>query len=140
MVDSGPNKPPRNLRECIEDLQQTYRILPEVDKDGSSDCRFAEDIYAKKQRHELEVASHLDKLKREKKEVIKKIREISSSPVIIGGSGFSVMPEDMMEYLKPDFGISGEGERSFRQLLGYLENPDDSRLNKIESYYQVYQE
>ena len=90
MVDSSSNKPPRNLRECIEDLQQTYRILPKIDKDGYSDCRFAEDIYAKKQRHELEVASHLDKLKREKKEVIKKIRNIKNASIIIASDKESI--------------------------------------------------
>jgi len=90
MVDSSSNKPPRNLRECIEDLQQTYRILPKVDKDGSSECPFAEDIYAKKQRHELEVESHLDKLKREKKEVIKKIRNIKNASIIIASNKESI--------------------------------------------------
>lgn len=90
MTNSGSNKPPRNLRECIDDLQKTYRVLPEVDKDGSSECRFAEDIYAKKQQHELEVTCHLDKLKHEKKEAIKKIQKIKNAFIIIGSDKESI--------------------------------------------------
>jgi len=90
MVNSGFNKPPRKLRECIEDLQQTYRVLPKVDKDGYSECPFAEDIYAKKQRHELEVANHLDRLKHEKNEVIKKIHALKNTLTIIDSDRESI--------------------------------------------------
>lgn len=90
MTNSSFNKPPRKLRECIEDLQATYRVLPEVDKNAYSECPFAEDIYAKKQQHELEVASHLDKLKHEKKEAIKKIQKIKNTSIIIASDKESI--------------------------------------------------
>jgi len=90
MTNSGFNKPAKKLRECIDDLQKTYRILPEVDKEGHSECPFAEDIYAKKQQHELEVTCHLDKLKHEKKEAIKKIQKIKNASIIIASDKESI--------------------------------------------------
>jgi len=49
------------------------------------------------------------------------VREHSDAPVVVGGGGFSVMPEELMTWLQPDFGIAGEGERSFAQLVAMLE-------------------
>ncbi|MDH3510058.1 MAG: radical SAM protein [Gammaproteobacteria bacterium] len=55
-------------------------------------------------------------------ELVKIAREVAGSPIVIGGSGFSVMPRELMERLQPDFGISGEGEKAFPNLLAALEN------------------
>jgi radical SAM superfamily enzyme YgiQ (UPF0313 family) len=56
------------------------------------------------------------------------IRAASSVPVVVGGGGFSVMPEGWMRELACDFGIVGEGERALAQLLGELEAPEPSFL------------
>ncbi len=37
----------------------------------------------------------------------------TSIPVVIGGSGFSIFPEDILRYLQLDTGIVGEGETAF---------------------------
>ena len=37
----------------------------------------------------------------------------TEAPIAIGGSGFSVMPVELMERLRPDYGISGEAEEAF---------------------------
>lgn len=42
-------------------------------------------------------------------------------PLILGGSGFSVAPQGWMRRLEADYGVVGEGERVFAQLLGRLE-------------------
>ena len=42
-------------------------------------------------------------------------------PLILGGSGFSVAPHGWMRRLQADYGVVGEGERVFTQLLGQLE-------------------
>lgn len=55
-------------------------------------------------------------------ELIDNARIASAAPIVLGGSGFSVMPRELMERLKPDFGIFGEGERAFPQLVSALEN------------------
>jgi len=49
------------------------------------------------------------------------VRQVCDAPVVMGGSGFSVMPAELMERLRPDFGISGEAEQSFPALLEFLE-------------------
>ena len=49
------------------------------------------------------------------------IKAVSSAPVCVGGAGFSVMPDKLMQRLGADFGISGEGEEAFPALLNALE-------------------
>ena len=39
--------------------------------------------------------------------------ESCTAPVVVGGSGFSVMPAELMDRLNAEFGISGEGEEAF---------------------------
>lgn len=43
-------------------------------------------------------------------------------PVILGGSGFSAMPEEILDYLKADFGIIGPGEKAFPYFLKVWES------------------
>ncbi|HIK84549.1 MAG TPA: radical SAM protein [Myxococcales bacterium] len=54
-------------------------------------------------------------------ELLASIREVCTVPIVLGGSGFSVMPRELMERLRPDYGISGEGEKAFPQLLAAIE-------------------
>ena len=51
------------------------------------------------------------------KEIMNAVRTYTDKPVVIGGSGFSVFPEQMFNELNPDYGIQGEGEESLRQLI-----------------------
>ena len=48
------------------------------------------------------------------------VRGATRAPIAVGGSGFSVMPRELMERLRPDFGLSGEAERGFPQLVDAL--------------------
>lgn len=54
-------------------------------------------------------------------DVIGTIRSHSPATLVLGGGGFSVIPQGLMRRLRPDFGISGEGERAFVALLQALE-------------------
>ena len=54
-------------------------------------------------------------------ELIGTIRTVTEVPIVLGGSGFSVMPAELMERLRPDYGISGEAEEAFPALLEALE-------------------
>jgi radical SAM superfamily enzyme YgiQ (UPF0313 family) len=49
------------------------------------------------------------------------IREVSSSPIVLGGSGFTIFPRKFMDFLKADYGIIGEGER-VSALINALES------------------
>jgi radical SAM superfamily enzyme YgiQ (UPF0313 family) len=55
-------------------------------------------------------------------ELIRIAKDTCDAPVVLGGSGFSVMPEELMNRLKPDFGVSGEGEEVFAKLVAALDN------------------
>ncbi len=49
--------------------------------------------------------------------VMQYIRTLSKAPVVLGGPGFSIMPEQILNHLKADYGIVGEGEEAFPQLI-----------------------
>ena len=49
------------------------------------------------------------------------VRATSSARLVVGGGGFSVMPEGWMRELAADFGVLGEGERALPALLAALE-------------------
>jgi anaerobic magnesium-protoporphyrin IX monomethyl ester cyclase len=53
------------------------------------------------------------------------LRKISGATFILGGSGFSIYPETLLEYLGIDIGIIGEAEKSFPKLLDHLDNNMD---------------
>ena len=58
---------------------------------------------------------------KEVEEVIQVCRQYSSAKLVIGGSGYSLAPKELLQYLDVDFGIVGEGEESFLQLVRSLE-------------------
>ncbi|MBU1343940.1 MAG: radical SAM protein, partial [Proteobacteria bacterium] len=57
------------------------------------------------------------------KEMINLTRKETTAKIIIGGAGFTNYPREMFQYVKPDFGIAGEGEHSIIQLL-QAEDPE----------------
>jgi tryptophan 2-C-methyltransferase len=48
------------------------------------------------------------------------LREQTDAPIVLGGVGFSLMPEAVMQYCGADFGIAGEGEEPFVGLMAAL--------------------
>lgn len=55
------------------------------------------------------------------------IRECSKARIVVGGSGFSIFPERLLERSGADFGIQGEGETGLLALLEALQQGDDHR-------------
>lgn len=49
------------------------------------------------------------------------VRQHTDATVVLGGSGFTIFPEQILDFLKADYGIAGEGER-MAPLLEALEN------------------
>lgn len=48
------------------------------------------------------------------------------SKIIVGGTGFSLFPQELMERAKPDFGLIGEGEIAFPAFLqAFPETPKE---------------
>lgn len=58
----------------------------------------------------------------ETRELADTISRHFSGPLILGGTGFSVSPLGWMRRLGADYGVVGEGERAFPELLSALEN------------------
>lgn len=58
----------------------------------------------------------LDKVK----EVVETCRKLSAAPVVLGGAGYSIFPEDVLTYLSADMGVEGEGDIVFPALLDRL--------------------
>lgn len=56
------------------------------------------------------------------REVVDALHAASNAPVVLGGSGFSILPDTYMQELDGDWGIAGEGERAFVALLRALEH------------------
>ncbi|RJQ51661.1 MAG: radical SAM protein [Nitrospiraceae bacterium] len=47
------------------------------------------------------------------KNIVDLIKKHSPAPLVAGGSGFSIFPEEILKYLEIDTGIIGEGETAF---------------------------
>ncbi len=58
------------------------------------------------------------------KEVVERCRQLSPSPLFLGGSGFTLMPDAILTSLDADGGIVGEGEEAFPRAL--MATADDS--------------
>ena len=61
---------------------------------------------------------------KEVEEIIRVCRQSSSSRLTIGGSGYSLAPQELLQHWDVDFGIVGEGEEVFLQVVGWLEKGD----------------
>lgn len=66
------------------------------------------------------------------RKVIQTIRKQSEGLIVIGGSGFALMPEAIMKYLGADWGIMGEGELSLVKLINQLQR-EKNHLKLLES-------
>ncbi len=63
----------------------------------------------------------------EVRDLIARLRGYSDAPIVVGGVGFSVAPARILQFCGADFGIAGEGERSFVQLLESMARPETLR-------------
>jgi radical SAM superfamily enzyme YgiQ (UPF0313 family) len=69
-------------------------------------------------------------------ELISHTKQATGAPIVIGGGGFSVMPRELMERLRPDFGIAGEGELAFAGLVEELEQQAPERLADLANLHR----
>ena len=53
-------------------------------------------------------------------ETVEFVRRYSRAPLVLGGPAFSIMPETIMDLLKADYGIVGEGEKLLPWLAAEL--------------------
>jgi len=62
------------------------------------------------------------------------IREVSDAPIVLGGGGYSLLPEALLETLGADFGVAGEGEVVFPSLVRAFEEGAD--LGQVAGLYR----
>lgn len=55
------------------------------------------------------------------REVVDTLRAVTRAPIVLGGSGFAILPEPYMQALDGDWGVAGEGEQAFVELLVALD-------------------
>ena len=71
------------------------------------------------------------------KTLVQLLKKYCSGPIIVGGNGFSISPERILEYINADYGIHGTGEESLPLLVRYL---FENEGNLQEIPYLVYRE
>jgi radical SAM superfamily enzyme YgiQ (UPF0313 family) len=52
-------------------------------------------------------------------------RETLDVPIVVGGSGFSLMPKAFMALLKPNYGVVGEGASQITNILSQIERGNE---------------
>ena len=55
------------------------------------------------------------------KAVIARLRAVSDATIVCGGPAFSIMPQQVFEFVQPDLGIAGDAAETFAELANRLE-------------------
>ena len=55
------------------------------------------------------------------KDTVETIRSMTEAPVVIGGVGYSIFPEQILEHTGADFGVCGDGEIAMIALIRQLQ-------------------
>ncbi|UCD31546.1 MAG: cobalamin-dependent protein [Desulfobacterales bacterium] len=59
------------------------------------------------------------------RKIVQIIRQHSKARIVIGGSGFALLPESILHYLQADYGILGEGEYTLAKFINTLDQTKD---------------
>jgi len=63
-------------------------------------------------------------------ETIRGIRDMTDAPIVIGGVGFSIFAQRVVEYTGADFGIRGDGEQAIVSLVNELQR--SKRFERVD--------
>lgn len=98
--------------DCLADTEPLDRVLAEFPPDfvGISLRNIDDVAFKKRETFYGSLFSLCDRIRRH-----------SSARIVVGGSGFSIFPERLLERSGADFGIQGEGEAGLLALLEALE-------------------
>jgi radical SAM superfamily enzyme YgiQ (UPF0313 family) len=61
----------------------------------------------------------------ELRDIMRHVKDAANAPIVLGGSGFSICPERVLEYCGLDMGIAGEGEFALPMLASDLSDRSD---------------
>jgi radical SAM superfamily enzyme YgiQ (UPF0313 family) len=59
------------------------------------------------------------------RDLVRRVRSHTNAPIVVGGSGFSLFPRELMELLDVDYGVVGPGEQSLCALVESLDGNTD---------------
>ena len=82
--------------------------------------------------------SYIDEIK----DIVDLLKSFTTVPFILGGSGFSLFPQEVLRYLGIEAGIVGDGETAFLELINSLSRNEDIygtpnlAYIKEDSFYQ----
>lgn len=62
-----------------------------------------------------------------KEKFVTPLKEYGKAPLILGGSGFTIFPLELMDYLDGDYGVVGEGEELGPALFDALSKGEETR-------------
>jgi radical SAM superfamily enzyme YgiQ (UPF0313 family) len=62
------------------------------------------------------------------KTVVEACRNLTAAPIVLGGAGYSIFPAPVLRYLGADFGVTGDGEAVFAELLECLGSGADPSI------------
>src|SRR5262249_31747850 len=62
-----------------------------------------------------------EKLVAEYAALVQGLRDLTSVPIVLGGAAYSLQPERLLGELGADYGVVGEGERTFRDVVDALD-------------------
>ena len=63
------------------------------------------------------------------KDIVQTIKSLTDAPIVLGGVGYSIFPEQIVEYTGADFGIRGDGEQAAIDLYRQLET--EKKFDKV---------
>ncbi len=74
---------------------------------------------------------------------INEIRKISSAYIVLGGSAYTIFPEKLLQETNADYGVKGEGESIFCELVSLLEKGEKYeekilKSNKLEKEFSSF--
>jgi radical SAM superfamily enzyme YgiQ (UPF0313 family) len=75
---------------------------------------------------------------RDYQSAIRAVRRHTSVPIVLGGSGFTIMPREFMKALGADYGIVGEGEKAFLELLEKITSLSPSLVRREDDLRKTY--
>ena len=64
-------------------------------------------------------------------DTVKRVRGLTDAPIVLGGIGYSIFPDRILQHTGADFGIRGDGERAIVQLVAELSKAGP-RFDRVE--------
>ena len=55
------------------------------------------------------------------RKIVESVKNLTGAPVILGGAGYSLLPQEILDYVGADYGVVGEGEQALGQIISLMD-------------------